>query len=329
MHLTRTSTDGVIEVTSFLPSGLASALRRLPASLLTDVRELRLRVGRPVMVVGRGNKQLFVGHDGAHAEPSKGVLFRCDDAAEFLQAISRSSVYALEEEFRQGFLTLPGGHRVGLCGEVALDDGRPRTLKHVGSFNVRIARQVRGAADRIISEVAPVGRQPRHTLIISPPGGGKTTLLRDLARQLSEAWQVGVIDERSEIAACFRGVPQLDVGPRTDVIDRCPKSIGIMQMLRSMAPQVIISDEIGRPEDVAALLEAMNGGVTVVASAHGRSWEEVAGRPALAPLIREGAFQLVVVLGGANKPGSIEKLIVPAAHRRARHTARASTVHMR
>lgn len=317
-----------MEVASFLPERLRPLLLRLPENVLAHVRELRLRVERPVLVVARGGRQLFVGHDGAHVDPARGVLFSRQDATEFLQIISRSSVYALEEEFRQGFLTLTGGHRVGLCGEVALEGGRPRTLKHVGSFNVRIARALPGAADPVMARVAPPGRPPRHTLVISPPGGGKTTLLRDITRQLSAAWQVGVIDERSEIAACFHGVPQLDVGPRTDIIDRCPKSIGIMQMLRGMAPQVIITDEIGRPEDVAALLEAMNAGVAVIASAHGRSWDEVAARPALQPLVQCSAFQLVVVLRGADEPGAVAAVMTPADLHRVRHTAGAAAVHM-
>lgn len=324
----RTPSDGVMDVVSFLPARLRPLFVRLPPPLLAQVREVRLRVERPIMLAVGGDEQLFVGRGGARADAAGAETFHRADAGEFLQIISRSSVYALEEQFRQGFITLPGGHRVGLCGETALEDGRPRTIKHVGSFNLRIARAVPGAADGVIARVARAGGRPRHTLIISPPGGGKTTMLRDIARQLSSHRQVSVIDERSEIAACWRGVPQLDVGPRTDVVDGCPKAVGIMLMLRAMAPDVIVTDEIGRPEDVAALLEAMHAGVGVIASAHGSSWDEVASRPALAPLLNPCAFELVVVLGDARRPGAVEAVLTPGRAPAGRHTVSAFPVHM-
>lgn len=334
--------DPGLGVISYLPARLRPLFLRLPRSLLERLCEIRLRVERPLMVVGRGDEQLFIGRDGPSIDPRDAVPFTRVDEAEFLQLISRSSVYALEEELRHGFVTLPGGHRVGLCGEVVLEDGRPRTITHFGSFNVRIARAVPGAADAVVPNMVGRDGRVRNTIIISPPGGGKTTLLRDIARRLSwggfrsddspgrrserdgrvaragprpgDGWpglKVAVIDERSEIAACFQGVPQLDVGPRTDVIDRCPKAVGVMQMLRSMSPQVIITDEIGRAEDVTALLEAIHSGVSVVVSAHGNSWKEVAARPALQPIVRPCAFQLVVVLGRRGRPGAIEVVFEP------------------
>lgn len=312
-----TATDGALGVLAFLPPRIGSLITRLPSLEVSDLKEIRLRVGRPLLVIDGCGRGWFLGRRGPASHPSEAEVFNRDDAAEFLRIISRSSVYALEEEFRQGFITLPGGHRVGLCGEVALSDGRPRTLRHVGSFSVRVARQVPGAADPVLPKVAPGGRRPRHTLIISPPGGGKTTLLRDLARRLGARWQVTIIDERSEIAACWHGVPQLDVGPCTDVLDRCPKAQGIMQALRAMAPQVIITDEIGRPEDAAAVLDAMRAGATVIASAHGSSWEDVAARPALQPLLSSCAFELVVVLGDGRRPGTVVAMLEPRpVHRR-------------
>lgn len=322
------TTDGELDVIAFLPARLRPVFERMPRPLLERICEIRLRVERPVMVVTRENEQLFVGSGGPSTDEARAVSFRRSDAAEFLQTISRWSVYALEEEFRHGFLTLPGGHRVGLCGETALEVGQPRTIKHVGSFNVRIARAVPGVADAVVSKIVGRARRLHHTLIVSPPGAGKTTLLRDIARQLSTRWKISIIDERSEIAACYNGVPQLDVGPRTDVIDRCPKAVGIMQMLRGMSPQVIVTDEIGRPDDVTALMEAMHGGVTVVASAHGYSWDEVAARPAFQPLVGSAAFQLVIVLSHRHGPGTLEAVYEPANAAASRHTRTRPTVHM-
>lgn len=309
------ASDPVRQALAFLPQRIRRLFGRLPEAVLDELREIRLRVERPLLVVARGGRPSFIGRDGLAADATKAETFRRSDAAEFLQHISRSSVYALEEEFRQGFVTLPGGHRVGIAGEVAFVDGRPKTLRHVGSFSLRIARAVPGAADAVMRKVAAFGR-PRHTLIVSPPGGGKTTLLRDLARQLSVRWQVTVVDERSEIAACFHGVPQLDVGPCTDVIDRCPKALGVVQALRGLAPQVVVTDEIGRPEDAAALLEAMHAGVAVIASAHGASWEELANRPALRALLEPCAFEVVVVLGDGRRPGAVQAVLAPGQSRR-------------
>ncbi len=310
------------------PRGLRPLFFRLPPTLLTDIKEIRLRVDRPLLVIDRAGRQAFVGSHGASMSRTDAEIFLRTDAAEFLQIISRSSVYALEEELRQGFVTLPGGHRVGLCGEVAHIDGQLRTMRHVGSFSIRVARAVPGAADTVMAKVAPPQRRPRHTLIISPPGGGKTTLLRDIARQLSGVWQVGIVDERSEIAACWHGVPQLDVGPCTDVIDRCPKAIGIMQLLRGMAPEVIVTDEIGRPEDASAVLEAMHAGVTVIASAHGDSWQEVAARPALRPLLQPCAFDLIVVLAAGRRPGTVAAVLSQEQARSRGHTVTSLPVHM-
>ncbi|MDP3486426.1 MAG: ATPase, T2SS/T4P/T4SS family, partial [Bacillota bacterium] len=145
------------------------------------------------------------------------------------------------------------------------------------------------------------------TLVISPPQAGKTTLLRDIARQLSDKGQrVCIVDERSEIAGCYNGCPQLDVGLRTDVMDGCPKAEGMLMALRALSPDVIITDEIGRAEDAAAIEEALNSGVRVIASAHGSTYEEVAARPNLSTLLQRGLFQRVVILSNRRGPGTIE-----------------------
>jgi stage III sporulation protein AA len=221
-----------------------------------------------------------------------------------------------------------GGHRVGLAGRTVTEHGKVKLLKEISSFNVRVAREICGIGRHVLpylldSAVGPAGLclagcPIHHTLIVSPPRQGKTTLIRDLARLISAGgWshgsgaahpgcKVGIVDERSEIAACVRGVPRFNLGPRTDVLDSCPKAEGMMMMVRSMSPEVLVVDEIGRPEDALAIREALHAGVKVIATAHGTGLEDVRNRPILRELIEEHIFSRYVVLGGAAAPGRLE-----------------------
>jgi stage III sporulation protein AA len=222
--------------------------------------------------------------------------------------LTNHSVYSFEEELRRGFITIPGGHRVGLAGRTLLENGRVRTIRDVSSFNIRVAREVFGVSKDILPYmIDPVGRRVHNTLIISPPQQGKTTLLRDLARTLSSGdrtslqgltrgLKVGIVDERSEIAASVKGVPRFNLGPRTDVLDGCPKAEGMMMMIRSLSPELIVVDEIGRPEDAEALHEALHGGISVIATAHGYGMSDIKLRPVLRELISERLFNRYVVL---------------------------------
>ena len=298
-----------------LPRSLRDLLIVLDDAILHRLEEIRLRVERPVMIVV-GGEDAFLGPEGLSCSPHKVYRLTKEELDRVVQLLTKGALYALEEELRNGYITLPGGHRVGLVGQAVMENGRLRTIKHIAGINLRLSRQVIGAADRVLP-ILIEEKEVCQTLIISPPVCGKTTLLRDLARQLS--WgvpslglpgrQVAIADERSEIAGCYRGIPQLDVGPRTDVLDGCPKAEGMMILLRSMSPQVLITDEIGRPEDGAALAEAANCGVTVIATAHGRNLEELHRRPLMAALLAEGHFRRVVVLSRRQGVGTVEQII--------------------
>ncbi|MBQ3484208.1 MAG: stage III sporulation protein AA [Clostridia bacterium] len=213
------------------------------------------------------------------------------------EALSGHSLYARTEETGQGYLTLQGGHRMGLCGRVVFTGDQP-VLADIGSLCIRIAAQWPGAADALIPLLHRNGR-PASALIIGVPGSGKTSLLRDISRQLSgsgKAVQTAVIDERGELAACVRGVPQLDVGRSADVLDGMPKAQAVPWLIRAMSPQLIVTDELSGSEDAACVLDAMACGAAVCASVHGGSLKEVAARPALAALMARRAFDCYAVL---------------------------------
>ena len=281
------------------------------------VEEIRARQGLPLGVVYGGGDGFISPGGELLLEPAAGYRPDAADLAQAVQLCTRNSLYAWEEEIRSGFITLPGGHRVGLAGRAVLEDGRVRLIKPVVSLNYRVAREIRGAADRVVTHVInPAARRVCHTLIASPPQGGKTTLLRDLVRQLSTGipslrWRgvkVALVDERSEVAGAQAGVPRLDVGTRTDVLDACPKAWGIMLAIRSLSPEVVAVDELGREEDALAVEEALRAGVSVLATAHGSSREELVRRPGLSRLLANGAFERLIILGRSHGPGTVERV---------------------
>ncbi len=306
---------GICQILPLVAPALKAIFERLPSFIVEGLEEIRLRRERP-LAVRYHQEECFLNIKGepVHAL-SEAYLVSAEDIWKTLQLISQGSLYAYEEELRQGFITLPGGHRVGLAGRAVLDGGALKTMRDISSLNIRIARAVPGAARHLLPFVLNFQeRRPYHTLLVSPPRAGKTTILRDLVRSLSyglpalnfPGLSVGVVDERSELAACFQGVPQHDLGPRVDVLDCCPKAVGMVMLLRSMAPQVIATDEIGRSEDVAALWEMVNTGVSILATAHASCWEELEQRPYLRELIEQRVFQRYVFLSRRRGPGTLE-----------------------
>lgn len=285
------------EILRILPGHIRTFINELPEGQIKELEEIRIRIERPIEIIARG-RPFFLPY-----------VVKPDDAQKLLNKISNFSIYTLEEELRRGYITIPGGHRIGLAGKVILENGTVKAIRDVSSFNIRVAREKVGIADHLIPQIYDGGWL--HTMIIGPPQTGKTTLLRDIGRIISQGREnipsrkVGIVDERSEIAGSVHGVPQLTFGPRVDVLDACPKAEGMMMMIRSMSPEVLIVDEIGRKEDCEAVLEAVNAGITLIITTHGHSLTEVRNRPILQPVLEMGIFERFIELGRAEAPGTI------------------------
>lgn len=273
------------------------------AACQQEIQEIRLRAYRPI-VIHRSGREYFLDSHGSLTDSLTDA--RCASPEELeglLKHICSYSLYAYEDELRQGFITVCGGHRVGVAGQAVLEDGGSiRSIKNISFINLRISHEIKGAADGVIRRMYREGKLC-SALIISPPGCGKTTLLRDLIRQISdgntygEGLTVGVVDERSELAGSFLGIPQNDLGMRTDVLDACPKEKGMLLLLRSMSPQVIAIDELGSREEFDQLRRAKACGCRIFATVHGDSMEDVERRFGVAEEDWERLFDLSVLLG--------------------------------
>ena len=274
------------QAAAVLPPELRQQALALPAQERERAEELRLRCGWPMAAVFPEGEV-----------PLGGRKVVPQDLELLIEIASRASVHAVLTQLREGYLTIEGGHRLGLCGTAVLENGQMQNLRALSSVSIRIARQRPGAALPLLSGLMEGGRLC-STLIAAPPGMGKTSLLRDLVRCISDGegtppLRVGLADERGEVAALYGGVPQLRVGRRTDVIEGCPKAQGAMLLLRAMNPQVLAMDEITAPEDVAALLTAAGCGAVLLATAHGEG-DELTRRPLYRTMLEERIFQRVV-----------------------------------
>ena len=255
-----------------LPKIIPAYKEAFAACDFSSVQEIRLRVLRPV-ILHSSTGRMFCTAYGASNNRRDAIISQPTDIAKQLFAFCRGSTYAYQDDLGNGFLTLKGGHRVGVSGKAVKKGSAVISMQDVSGLNVRIAREFIGCADGAMHCVTDRNRI-FSTLLISPPGVGKTTVLRDIARQLSADFKVTVVDERSEIAAMEQGVPSFDIGEQTDVLDGFSKEEGITCALRALSPDVIITDEIGTEADKAAIGEILKGGCKIVTSMHGYSIEE-------------------------------------------------------
>ncbi len=285
------------EIAPYLPARIAEAVLAWEEEERATITEIRLRCGRKI-ILRCGLREVILE-----------TVCSAEELRRIVQILCRHSRYSVGEELRSGYLTMAGGHRVGLAGRAVAEQGRVEVLKYISSLVIRVARQVPGCAGAILPYIRREDGSIRNTLLVAPPYSGKTTLLRDLVRLISDGGlQVGLADERSEIAGCREGVPTLDVGLRTDVLCDCPKAEAILMLVRAMSPQVIATDELGRREDIAAVEEAIPMGIGILATMHGRSRRDVEmrlGRP-WTDVAR--LFETVVFLDNEPAVGSIRSV---------------------
>ena len=304
------------EVINSLSINLREKLKKVLENNI-NIEEIRIRANKP-LILNANNKDYFYNLklNRLDSKLDNPYIVSKEDVEQTFQIICKYSIHSFLDDIKKGFITLKGGHRVGLVGKVIIEDGQVKNIKHISSLNIRISKEVLGCSDKVMHHIINGRNGVNNTLIISPPQCGKTTLLRDIIRNLSngnklfnfDGLKVALIDERNEISGSYLGIPQMDIGIRTDIIETCPKDIGIMMLLRSMSPNLIVTDEIGNINEIKALYTALNGGVSLITTVHGDSIEDIRNRKELSSLLDKELFKKVIILSAKNGPGTIEKI---------------------
>lgn len=271
---------------------------------IKNLEEIRIRTNKPIILKFLSNEII------------SNYIPKQEEILKILQILCDNSIYSYQNQICNGYITIDGGHRVGITGDVVIENGKVKNISYIYSLNFRIAKQIEGASKQILKHILDIEKNDIYnTLIVGSPGTGKTTIIRDLTKEISngnryfQGITVGVIDERGEISAMHRGVPQNDLGIRTDILNNVKKSIGIEMMVRSMSPRVIVADEIGNEEDISAIKYALCSGVKGIFTAHGKSYDDLIKNPIFNKMIKHKMFEKVIILD-KNEKGKIEKIYV-------------------
>lgn len=295
--------DNYEKVLSILNIPIRKCMSALNYQDRKNVQEIRLRINRPV-AVSMFDIIRYISSDGKlTTTPLNSIIATKEDIEFTFKNVCQYSLHSFQKELSQGYITINGGNRIGLCGTAVIKNNEIETIKDISGINIRIAREIIGCSEGIYSCYFKDAIQ--NSLIIGPPSSGKTTVLRDLCRLLGEKNRVSVIDERNEISATVGGVPQNNIGISTDIFSGYGKAQGIMTALRVMSPQILVCDEIGNDDDAQALLNVSNCGVKIIATAHAGSIEEVMERKSLVQLFNIKAFELIIHLGSGKNLGQV------------------------